>query len=229
MGNVLLWIDYAGVAVFAITGCLVAARKNLDIVSFIFLALVTGVGGGTLRDMMLGRLPVFWVQQPVYLLDCVIVSIVMFFVAQRIHAYYKWILWGDAVGIAVFTVSGTNIALEAGASWSVCVAMGVFTSVVGGILRDVLAGEPSLIIRKEIYATACAFGAVVFLVFHSFLPGWGWPLGLLSTFGLRAAAIIFRLQLPGYSWIDASTETKIETETTSPPHLRRDLDSSSHG
>lgn len=218
MGDVLLWIDYAGVAIFAITGCLVAARKKLDIVSFIFLALVTGVGGGTVRDMMLGRLPVFWVQQPAYLLDCVAVSIVMFFVAQRIHGYYKWILWGDAMGIAVFTVSGTNIALDAGASWSVCVAMGVFTSVVGGILRDILAGEPSLIIHREIYATACAFGAIVFLVVHSFLPGWGWPLGLLSTFGLRAAAIVFKLQLPGYLWVEAEKAPQSPRNDRPPLH-----------
>jgi uncharacterized membrane protein YeiH len=213
MEQALLWIDYAGVAVFAVTGCLVAAKKQLDIVSFILLALVTGVGGGTLRDMMLGRLPVFWVQQPGYLIDCVVTGILMFFLAQRIHAYYKWIVWGDAVGIAVFSVIGAQVAESLGAHWSVCIVMGVFTSIVGGIIRDILAGEPSLIIRKEIYATACALGAGVYLIAHHYIPGWGVPLGMLACFGVRAAAIVWRLHLPGYLWIDIDA-----------PHHRRSTD-----
>jgi uncharacterized membrane protein YeiH len=202
MEQVLLWIDYAGVAVFAITGCMIAARKQLDIVSFVFLAIVTGVGGGTFRDIILDR-TVFWVREPDYLAVCTLTAIIMFFVAQKIHEYYRWIVWGDAVGIAVFTVSGAGIALQTGAPWPVCIVMGVVTSVVGGIIRDVLAGEPSLIIRKEIYATACALGAAVFLIVRHYLPGWGVPLGMLATFGVRTAAIVFRLQLPGYRWLEA--------------------------
>ena len=198
----LLWIDYAGVAVFAVTGCLVAAKKRLDIVSFILLALVTGVGGGTLRDMMLGRLPVFWIQQPAYLVDCIVTAFIMFFVARHVASFHRWIVWGDAVGIAVFTVTGTKIGLDAGAAWPVCVTLGVITSIVGGIIRDVLAGEPSLIVRKEIYATACAFGALVFLVANSYVPQVAGLLGMLSTFGLRAAAIVWRLHLPGYQWVE---------------------------
>ena len=200
MEQLLLFIDYAGVAVFAITGCLVAAKKQLDIVSFIFLAAVTGIGGGTARDVVLGRLPVFWVQQPLYLIDCVVTGIVMFFVARHVASYQKWIIWGDAVGTAVFTVTGTKIAYDTGAHWSVCVTMGVMTSIVGGIIRDILAGEPSLIIRKEIYATACALGAAMFLVVQPYAPHWAVLAGVASCFALRAAAIVWRLHLPGYHW-----------------------------
>lgn len=212
MNDWMIWVDYMGVAVFAVTGCLVAAKKQLDVVSFILLALVTGVGGGTLRDMMLGRLPVFWIENPIYLMDCIITGIIMFFVAQRIDAYYKWIVWGDAVGIAVFSVSGTHIAYEMGAPLSVCVVMGVVTSIVGGIIRDVLAGEPSLIIRKEIYATACALGAAVYLIADYFMPGWGIPLGIAATFGLRAASIHWRLQLPGYQWLEDHSPNRRKTD-----------------
>lgn len=207
MENVLHFVDYAGVAVFAITGCLVAAKKGLDIISFILLAIVTGIGGGTFRDMILNR-PVFWVQEPNYLLICGATAIAMFFCAQRIHAYGRWIIWGDAIGISVFTVSGAGIALGMGVHWSVCLTMGVITSVVGGIIRDLLAGEPSLIVRKEIYATACLLGAATFLIVRHYFPGFGVPSGMAATFALRAAAIRYRLHLPGYHWQDGETHRR---------------------
>ncbi|MBU6234220.1 MAG: trimeric intracellular cation channel family protein [Alphaproteobacteria bacterium] len=216
MEKLLLFIDYAGVAVFAITGCLVAAKKQLDIVSFVLLAAVTGIGGGTARDVVLGNLPVFWVKQPLYLIDCVVTAIVMFFVARHVASYQKWIVWGDAVGVAVFTVTGAKIALDAGAHWSVCITMGVMTSIVGGIIRDILAGEPSLIIRKEIYATACALGAAVFLVVHTYAPTMAVLAGVASCFALRAAAIIWRLQLPGYQWIEDHTEKRRASDGSAP-------------
>lgn len=201
MEQALLWIDYAGVVVFAITGCLVAAKKRLDVISFILLAIVTGIGGGTLRDMILDR-AVFWIQNPQFLVLCIATGVAMFFCAQKIHQYHRWIIWGDAVGIAVFSVSGARIASEMGAPASVCIVMGVITSIMGGIIRDVLAGEPSLIIRKEIYATACAFGAIVFLVAQDLMPDMAVLFGMIATFALRAAGIQWRLQLPGYAWME---------------------------
>lgn len=205
--QILHWIDYTGVAVFAITGCLVAAKKGLDVISFVLLAIVTGIGGGTFRDMILDR-PVFWIEEPHYLMICAVTGIVMFFCAQYIDRYSRWIIWGDAVGISIFTVTGAGIALAMGAHWSVCLTMGVITSVVGGIIRDLLAGEPSLIVRKEIYATACLFGAAVFLIVRSYAPGWGVPFGIFSTFALRAAAIQWRLHLPGYHWRDGDAHRR---------------------
>jgi uncharacterized membrane protein YeiH len=211
MNQMLLWIDYAGIVVFAITGCLVAARKHLDIISFILLAIVTGIGGGTLRDMILNR-TVFWVSEPIYLTLCVVTGILMFFFAQRIHRYHQWIVWGDAIGIAVFSVAGTRIAYDAGASYIVCVFMGVMTSIVGGIIRDILAGEPSLIVRKEIYATACVLGSVTFLSLYDVVPEWSVLLGMAATFILRAAAIVWRMQLPGYRWIELHAAQRRSTD-----------------
>lgn len=202
MEQVLLWLDVIGITVFAMTGCLVAARKHLDIISFILLGTVTGMGGGTLRDMILNR-DVFWVQQPKYLMICAATSIVMFFIASHIERYRRWILWGDAVGIAVFTVTGTSIAHGMGAHWSVCILMGTVTCIVGGILRDLLAGEPSLVMRKEIYATACVAGSIVFLLGQQYAPGIAVILSMATTFGIRAAALAWRLQLPGYGWKNA--------------------------
>lgn len=199
MEQVMAAIDYAGVAVFAMTGCLIAARKHLDVISFILLGTVTGIGGGTLRDVLLDR-TIFWMAQPNYLMLCAGLSIVMFFIAQHMDRYRRWILWGDAVGIAVFTVTGTSIAVSVGAHWSVCILMGVTTSIVGGIVRDLLAGEPSLIVRKEIYATACVAGACVFLLAHEYFPAFAVGASIATTFAIRAAAIRWRLQLPGYRW-----------------------------
>ncbi|HEY8964649.1 MAG TPA: trimeric intracellular cation channel family protein [Alphaproteobacteria bacterium] len=199
MNQILLWLDIIGITVFAMTGCLVAARKHLDVISFILLGTVTGMGGGTLRDVLLDR-AVFWVQQPKYLVICTVTSIIMFFIASHIDKYRRWILWGDAIGISVFTVVGTNIALEMGMHWSVCILMGVATCIVGGIVRDLLANEPSLIVRKEIYATACVAGSAMFIVAHSQAPELAIVLSMGTTFLIRAAAIHYRLQLPGYAW-----------------------------
>ena len=200
MDQILTWIDYAGVVVFAATGCLVAARKRLDVISFILLATVTGIGGGTVRDVVLDLTPVFWVAEPIYLLLCTTTALLMFLVAQKINAYQRWLIWGDAVGIAVFTVIGTDIAMRTGAHWSVCLLMGVTTSIVGGIIRDLLAGEPSLVMRREIYATACAAGSGLFLLMHAFYPSLAVAAGVFVTFAIRAAAIYWRLHLPGYAW-----------------------------
>jgi uncharacterized membrane protein YeiH len=205
MEQILLYIDYAGVIVFAITGCLVAAKKRLDIISFILLAMATGIGGGTLRDITLGHLPVFWIAQPMYLLACVVTACIMFLFARHVASFERWIIWGDAIGISVFTVLGTKIALETGAHWSVCITMGVFSSVVGGIIRDVLSGEPSLIMRREIYASACAAGAVTYLLIHPYDAYWAKGFGILATFLIRAAAIKWRMHLPGYAWDDCDT------------------------
>lgn len=216
MEKLLLLIDYAGIAVFAITGCLVAAKKQMDIVSFVFLGTVTGIGGGTARDVVLGQLPVLWIREPAYLITCVVTSIVMFFVARHVASFQKWIVWGDAIGTAVFTVSGTKIALDAGAHWSVCITMGVMTAVVGGIIRDLLAGEPSLIMRKEIYATACALGAAVFLLVQPYEPHVAVYLGIAACFALRAAAIVWRLHLPGYHWGEDAHENRRSSDGSAP-------------
>ena len=189
----LQYLDFAGTVIFGITGCLVAARKKNDLVGFMLLSMVAGTGGGTLRDMILGRLPVFWVSNPMYIYLCVGTAVVMFLVARRIEMWRPLLLWLDALGLAVFSVLGCGIALQAGAPPAVCWLMGVMTAAFGGIIRDVLAGEPSLVMRREIYATAAFLGAGIY-----WSTGSAWA-GVIAAFLLRGTAIYFRLSLPGYS------------------------------
>jgi uncharacterized membrane protein YeiH len=186
------YLDLAGTIVFAVTGCLVAARKKNDLVGFILLAMVTGTGGGTLRDLILGRLPVFWVEAPVYLYLCAGTAALMFLVARRVEQWRQILLWLDAIGLAVFAVIGCSIAKSMGAPPPVCWLMGVMTASFGGIIRDILSDEPTLVMRKEIYASAAFIGALAFWYSENI-----W-LGVMVGFAIRAAAIHFRLTLPGY-------------------------------
>lgn len=189
---VLHYLDLAGTVVFGITGCLVAARKKNDLVGFILLAMVTGTGGGTLRDIILDRTPVFWVAQPVYLYLCAGTAGAMFLFARHVDPWRQLLLWLDAIGLAVFAVIGCSIAMDMGAPAPVCWLMGVMTATFGGIIRDVLSDEPTLVMRKEIYASAAFIGAIAF-----WWSGLIW-LGVAAGFAIRASAIYFRLTLPGY-------------------------------
>lgn len=192
-------IDLIAAAVFAITGALVASRKQMDIVGFVWLGVVTGVGGGTLRDLLLG-VPVFWVANATPVVVCLAASAVVFFTAQFIQNRYRLILWLDAIGLGLFSVAGANKALEAGVSPVVAVAMGMISATVGGVVRDILGQEPSIILRREIYITASAIGAAVFVALQAT------PLDLnltmfiafLVTFVIRGAALIYGLSMPGY-------------------------------
>ena len=160
----LQFFDFAGVAVFAATGALAASRKQLDIVGFIFLAAITGIGGGTLRDLLLGKLPVFWIEEPKYVVVCVIVATIVFFLAHLIEYRYRLLLWLDAIGMASYCVMGTMIGLEFGISPLASIVMGVMTATFGGIFRDLLSGEKSVLLRDEIYITASLLGAVSYVV-----------------------------------------------------------------
>lgn len=156
-------LDLCGVAVFAVTGALVASRKQMDIVGFALLATVTGIGGGTLRDLVLGLAPVFWVRQPLYVAICIAVAGVVFFTAHIPESRYRLLLWLDAIGLSVFCVVGADQALAAGAGPFIAVVMGVITATFGGVVRDVLGGEIPIVLRKEIYATAALAGSTAFV------------------------------------------------------------------
>src|SRR3954447_25702449 len=143
-------LDYAGVAVFAATGALAASRKQLDIIGFLFLASVTGIGGGTFRDLIL-NVPVFWVANRDYVLICAVVAVLVFFTAHRVESRYRLLLWLDAIGLAAFPVMGAAKGLAITGSPAVSIITGMLSSTFGGILRDLLAGEPSVLLRPEIY------------------------------------------------------------------------------
>ena len=159
--NPIALLDYAGVAVFAATGALAASRKQLDIIGFLFLASVTGIGGGTFRDLIL-NVPVFWVGNRDYVLICAVVAVVVFFTAHRVESRYKLLLWLDAIGLAAFSVMGAAKGLAITGSPAVSVITGMLTATFGGILRDLLAGEPSVLLKPEIYVTAALVGAAIF-------------------------------------------------------------------
>jgi uncharacterized membrane protein YeiH len=193
-------LDWLGVVVFAISGALAASRKQMDVVGFALLGTVTGIGGGTLRDLLLGQAPVFWVHQPAYLGVCVIVSSAVFVTAHIPHSRYRVLLWFDALGLALFAVTGAERAVWAGAGSVVAIAMGVVTATFGGIIRDVLANESPVVLSREIYVTAALAGATVFVILTAFDVGRESALGggLLVGLLVRGVALHQGWSLPRY-------------------------------
>jgi uncharacterized membrane protein YeiH len=194
----LVWLDFVGIAVFAISGALLAAEKKQTLVTFIFFAVVTGVGGGTLRDLMIGA-PVFWVGTNATLLICIGAGVGVWFLSRHVIPQ-KALLWFDAIGLAAYATYGAAKALRYGVAPVPAFAMGVMTACVGGIIRDVLAGEPSILMRPELYVTAAALSSGLYVVLVLF----GAPVALAALvagmmgFALRGAAISRGLSLPAY-------------------------------
>lgn len=194
----LVLLDYFGIAVFAISGALVAAERRLDFVTFIFFAVVTGVGGGTLRDLLIGA-PVFWVSTNATLLICMGAALAAWSIRSRKVAQ-RALLWFDAAGLAAFAAYGAAKALGYGVAPVPAFVMGVLTACAGGIIRDVLAREPSILLRREIYVTAAALSAGL-LVGLTLVGVSVWVAavsGALAGFALRAAAIARGWSLPAY-------------------------------
>ncbi|RNJ47703.1 hypothetical protein B5V01_31945 [Mesorhizobium erdmanii] len=192
-------LDYAGVAVFAATGALAASRKQLDIIGFLFLASVTGIGGGTFRDLIL-NVPVFWVGNRDYVLICAVVAVLVFFTAHRVESRYKLLLWLDAIGLAAFSVMGAAKGLAITGSPVVSIITGMLTATFGGILRDLLAGEPSVLLRPEIYVTAALAGAAIFTLgdvagLPQIVSGLA---GFVVALAVRGGALRFGWAFPSY-------------------------------
>ena len=190
--------DYAGVTVFALTGALAAARDKHDIVTFWFFAVVTGIGGGTLRDLLIGA-PVFWIGDATYLGIGLLAAIAVWFAAPRIERL-KTLIWLDAIGLGAYAVIGAAKALAFGVGPFVAVAMGVLTACFGGVIRDVLAVQPSALLKREITISAAllAAGGFVALTFFGIPAVWAGVVGALAGFGLRAGAIHYGWALPAF-------------------------------
>ncbi|HWK36928.1 trimeric intracellular cation channel family protein [Sphingomonas sp.] len=198
LGPILPWLDLFGIAVFAATGALAAAGRAQTLVTVTFFALVTGVGGGSVRDLLIGA-PVFWVHDPLLAAVCLGVALLIWVTPQ--HWWSGAALdWLDAAGLAAYAVFGAAKALGFGIPPVPAALMGVVTACVGGIIRDVLAGEPSILMRPELYVTAAALAAGLYVVLH--LAGVpspiAAPIAAAAGFALRAAAIYWRLGLPAY-------------------------------
>ena len=191
-------LDLFGVAVFAVSGSLAAGRKRMDIFGVTVLGLVTALGGGTLRDTLLDAGPIFWIDDPGYLLIAVASSLLTFVAVRAISIPWRGLLISDAFGLAVFMAIGTSKALTITNSASVAIVMGVMTGVAGGMIRDVLSAEVPLILRKEIYATAALCGALAYvLLIHLGMPDIGsLILSAAITLSIRLAAIRWGFSLP---------------------------------
>lgn len=192
-------LELFGVAVFAVSGVLAAGRKGLDVLGVAVIAVVTAIGGGTLRDLLLDRHPIFWIANTTHLwviLGTIAVTLayVRFWIATR-----RALLVADALGLAFFTIAGVQIAEQAGYSDLIAVLMGTITGVAGGVFRDVLTAEIPLVMRPgRLYATAAIIGAVSYLLLEGLgvLPGVAALVGMGVIAGLRLAAILWRLELP---------------------------------
>lgn len=198
----LYMIDLFGTAVFAVSGVLLAGRLKMDPFGVIVLGSVTAIGGGTIRDMALGATPVFWITDTTYLWVIFITCLLTMILIRRPKRLPWWVLpVCDAIGLAVFVGIGVEKALAYNASGMVAVIMGVITGCGGGIIRDVLAREVPMVLRSEVYATACIIGGI----FHTMALSMGYDhsvallAGVISTLIIRLGAIRWHLSLPTFA------------------------------
>lgn len=198
-------LNIFGLFVFAISGALTALRNDMDLFGVAMIAFVTGVGGGTIRDVLLGAFPVWWIADPSAVAICLagagIATLAQPVIASRLNA----LIWADAMGLAVFAVLGAQAALAAEAPAVIAIFMGAVTATFGGVVRDVLLNEPPLILKQDIYATAALIGSGVYVGLLALGVGDGDGSGLaaviaaLVTFAIRAMAIIFNIPSPKFA------------------------------
>lgn len=191
-------VDLFGVAVFAVTGALVAGERRMDLVGVLVLATVTAVGGGTLRDLLIDAPGVFWVEDPRYILVALVAGLLTVILTHRHRFRIRALPIADAIGLAAFAVIGAENAYNAGINPFIAIVMGVITGVVGGILRDVIGQRVPLIFGSELYASAALLGASIYVALAA--AGFSRPipltLGLVAGLGLRLAAIRWHIHLP---------------------------------
>lgn len=195
--RIFLWLDFVGVFIFAVTGALVAARVRQDFVTCAFFAGMTGMGGGTVRDLLIGS-PVFWLGHGWFVAVCLLATLAVW-VFRTEQWPGKPLRWLDALGLAAYCAFGSLKALSFGIDPVPAILMGVITATLGGVLRDVVAGQPSILMQREIYVTAAIAGATV-TVLLSVAVGWnGWMAGgtgAAIAFSIRAGALMRGWKLP---------------------------------
>jgi uncharacterized membrane protein YeiH len=196
--TLLPWLDLAGISVFAASGALLAARKRLDFIAACFFALITATGGGTLRDLLIGA-PIFWMRNPTPVILCVIIAIASWAIPLRWWPE-RALEWLDAAGLAAYAVYGASKALQFGVSPVPAAAAGVITACIGGVIRDITAGVPSILMRHELYVTTALLAAAAFVLLTRMQLAAPWPMlvAFVLGFALRAAAIHWKLTLPAH-------------------------------
>lgn len=193
--------DLIGVGVFAVSGALAAGRRRLDLIGVVVAAAVTAVGGGTIRDVLLDRHPIFWLTDARYLLVIIIASIATMLYVRWARVPGITLDVADALGLALFTVTGAQVAERAGMPAITCVLLGTMTGAAGGVIRDVLLAQvPHILQRGSLYATAAIVGATLYLVLINLgmSPGVASLAGMACVAALRLAAIFWRLELPAF-------------------------------
>jgi len=193
-------LDLCAVAVCAITATLEAQRRELDLFGVATIAVIAGIGGGTVRDILLGRLPVYWIHDPIYVVVGISAAMLTFYFERKLAIPKNFFLLPDAIGLALFTVIGTSVAISLHVHWFIAALMGVITGVFGGVIRDILCNEIPLIFRTDIYATAALIGALLLLA----LDGMGMHhehaliVAMVVIVGIRLAAIRWHIHLPKF-------------------------------
>lgn len=198
MHPALIILAGVGTAVFAISGALLGLRKQMDIVGIWFVAVVTGVGGGTIRDLLLGEVPVRWVTNPRDVVICLICGLLVALFSRPLEGRrLQWLLYADAAGMSLFTVLGASIALSAGAHPLAAILFGAMSASFGGVIRDVMCNDTPVLFQKDLYVTPALLGAAVFVLADGFL-GFEWRvvLGVAAALVLRLLAISFSWYLP---------------------------------
>ena len=189
------FLSLIGVFVFAVSGGLLAARKNLDVFGFVVLAFMPACAGGTLRDLVLDT-PVFWLSQPINLWLTLAAALFCFVGHRWLSRVGPVLVWFDAVGLSVFAALGTAKTLDLGFEPIIAVTMGVVTAVAGGLVRDVIANEVPLVLEREVYALAAFVGGVVVVLAGFIAPAWAVWLGVGSCLVVRGCAIVWHWSLP---------------------------------
>lgn len=197
-GTLYYFFDLLGVAVFAMSGTLAATRKGMDVVGAVIIAAFTAIGGGTLRDLLLDRHPIFWMADPVPLYVIGVTAMLTIIYLRFLPPPSNTLQWVDAAGLALFTLSGTQIGENAGLSPVIAVLMGTITGIAGGVMRDVLCGEIPYILKKDLYATAAIVGAASYFGFK--LAGihnsFAFCSAMVVVFGIRILSIVWRISFP---------------------------------
>lgn len=199
--TLLVLLDYASVLVFALTGALVASRAQLDIVGFFFIACLTAVGGGTLRDVLLNREFVFWVAEPTYIAIACTAALVVFFTAHLLESRYRALIWLDSLALAIAVPAGVGVAMGLEQPAAIVLIMGMVTGCLGGLMRDVVCNEVPLVLKQgELYASAAFAGAGAALIARELGAGTLTVLAAcaLLTWVLRAGSLAFGWRLPVY-------------------------------
>lgn len=187
-----------GTTAFAVSGALAASRKNMDIFGFCVLALMPAIGGGTLRDIILDRNPVFWIENPVYVTVALLSAVVVFFGAYAPGSRLRLLIWTDALGMALFAAMGTGISIDMGTGSLVAVMMGVTTAIAGGMIRDIICNQLPLVLGKEVYATAAFVTGITYVlaIEAGAADRYALIIATVVGFAVRGLAIIYDWKLP---------------------------------